>query len=31
VSIAASLPLDELNISMQQTEEGKLLKMEESA
>lgn len=30
-SIAASLPLDQLNVSMQQTAEGKLLKMEESA
>jgi hypothetical protein len=30
-SVAASLPLDELNTSMQQTEGGKLLKMEESA
>ena len=31
VSIAASLPLEELQVSMQQTEGGKLLKMEESA
>ncbi len=31
VSIAASLPLDNLQISIQQTDGGKLLRMEESA
>jgi len=30
-SIAASIPLDELNVSINQTDAGKLLKMEESA